>query len=127
MIISVIAYIIYGFYIFHKKTKFNKYVLGSVVIVIIVFILIFPNFNQEKSVAYQNDVEGFKAHGMSPLNLWMYFHMSYWFMWMIFPHLLGLFTKEKTMLKIAGVVWVVFIVVWISSCVFGKFLWVVMR
>ena len=79
------------------------------------------------SVAYQNDIKGFKDHKMEPLELWMDFHMTFWLLWMIFPNLLGLFTEEKTMLKIAGIVWIIFLIAWISSCLLGRFIYIPIR
>ncbi|RLF36052.1 MAG: hypothetical protein DRM99_03535 [Thermoplasmata archaeon] len=118
--ITLISY----FWLFlHKKFKLNKYLIFF--IIAIVTILTFaPQLIPEKSVAYQNDIQGFEAHGMQPLNLWMYFHIGFWFLWMIFPHLLGLFTTEKTMLKISGITWLIFLVIWITTCLAGRFIYV---
>ncbi len=120
----------YLWYFLFKKWKLNKIISYTIFIVVLLFFIIpsiiFPAFVPSSSVAYQNDIEGFRSHGMEPLNLWMYFHMGFWFIWMVFPHILGLFTKEKTMLKISGIVWIVFLIVWISSALLGKFIYVPM-
>ncbi len=106
-----------------QKLKINKNIVVIIIIISALFLII-PNFIPSKSIAYQNDISGFRGHGMKPLELWMCFHMFFWFVWMIFPHLLGLFTREKTMLKIAGIVWIVFLAVWISSFLLGKFIYI---
>ncbi len=109
-----VTFVFYLWFVLSEKLKINKRV--AVAGAIIVFLLLIaPNFIPAKSVAYQNDIGGFAAHNMEPLNLWMYFHMIFWFVWMIFPHLLGLFTGEKTMLKISGVVWLFFLGIWLAN------------
>jgi len=119
----ILTILFYFWYLLDKKLKINKYIV-AIILVVVVFFVFVPNFIPSKSVAYQNDISGFKAHNMQPLKLWMYFHMIWWFIWMIFPHLLGLFTKERTMLKISAVVWGVFLVIWLSSLALGKFIYV---
>jgi len=118
-----ITALFYIWFFLNKKIKLNQYLVIFIIIIISFFILV-PNMIPSKSVAYKNDIEGFKMHKMEPLNLWMYFHMLFWFVWMIFPHLLGLFTKEKTMLKIAGITWFIFIIAWLSSLLTGRFIYV---
>jgi len=107
----------------NKKFKINKFVIG-IIICILGFFFIIPNFLPAKSVAYQNDILGFQRHNMNPLNLWMFFHMSFWFVWMVSPQILGLFTSEKQMLKIAGIIWFILLIVLLSSFFFGKFIYV---
>jgi hypothetical protein len=122
--VTVIAYVLYFLY---KKFKLNKLVATVIFLVLLMFVVVpflTSQFSPEKSVAYQNDIAGFIAHNMQPLQLWMYFHMAFWFVWMIFPHILGLFTKEKTMLKIAGGIWIIFLIVWMSSWALGKFIYI---
>lgn len=115
--------VFYIWFFLYKKFKMNKYITAAIAIIVSFFFIV-PNLVPSASIAYQNDIEGFRAHGMEPLDLWMYFHMVFWLVWMIFPHLLGLFTEEKRMLKIAGITWIVFLIVWISSCLLGKFIYV---
>jgi len=125
--ITILAYLIFFIFKKYKKFELNKYLKIILLIFVLVFLIIpffYSQFSPEHSVAYQNDIEGFKAHKMKPLNAWMYFHMAFWCVWMLFPHILGLFTSEKKMLKIAGAVWVVFLIVWLSSIFLGKFIYV---
>ena len=122
--ITVFAYLVYFIFKKYQRFEFNKYLKILFLLIVIVFwILPFfvGQFTPQKSIAYQNDIEGFQRNDMEPLNIWMYFHMAFWFIWMIFPHLLGLFTNEKQMLKIAGVTWLVFLLVWLLSWHFGSF------
>jgi len=118
--ITMLAYI---WFFLYKKFKINKYIVAVILIVAASFFII-PNLIPNTSVAYQNDIKGFKAHKMEPLGLWMDFHMIFWFLWMVFPNLLGLFTEEKTMLKMAGITWIVFLTAWISSHLLGSFIYV---
>jgi len=102
----------------------NKKISYLAIALLIFFMVLVPAFNPEVSVAYKNDIGGFKAHNMQPLDLWMFFHMLWWFAWMVFPHVLGLFTTEKTMLKIAALTWVVFLAIWLSSWATGWFFYI---
>ena len=115
--------IMYLWLFLYKKLKINKNIVNGIIIGMIILIII-PNLLPSKSIAYQNDINGFKAHNMKPLNFWMYFHMLFWCIWMIFPHFLGLFTKEKTMLKIAIVTGIVFLGMWMGSYLSGKIIYV---
>jgi len=123
MPITVLAYI---WFFLHKKFKMNKYIV-AVALIVVSSLFIIPNLIPSMSIAYQNDIKGFKDHKMEPLELWMNFHMTFWLLWMIFPNLLGLFTEEKTMLKIAGIVWIIFLIAWISSYLLGSFIYIPIR
>lgn len=69
--------------------------------IVLAGILLFsiPQFIPEKSVAYQNDIKGFIGHQMEPLNLWMGFHMAFWFVWMLFPIFWDCLPKKRQCLK----------------------------
>jgi len=75
-------------------------------------------------VAYKNDIEGFIRHHMQPLSAWMAFHLTWWFIWMIIPHLIGLLLSEREMLKLAFLTWSVFLLIWLSSWFLGKIVYI---
>ncbi len=121
--ITILSYGIFFIFKKYNKIKLNKWIKILLLAILLFFIIpgfIFQ-FDPSKSTAYQNDIGGFQRHNMTPLNAWMYFHMFFWFVWMISPHILGLFTKEKTMLKIAGVTWIIFLIIWLLTWHYGSF------
>jgi len=75
-------------------------------------------------VAYKNDIEGFIRHHMQPLSAWMAFHLTWWFIWMIIPHLIGLLLSERKMLRLAFLTWAIFLLIWLSSWFLGKIVYI---
>ena len=116
-----VTIIVFAYYYLKKKNKALSWVVTTV---LVFFFILTPAMNPQISVAYSNDVEGFRRHHMEPLNLWMFFHMFFWLVWMVFPHIIGLFTTEKGMVKLAGVVWLLFLIVWLSTWTLGQWVYI---